>query len=398
MRGRAIALILLTGLLICASLSDTQRITIRMSEVLLANNTIHSQTTEPLVINGNLELAQESSGGVGTRSDPYRIQPESITADATCVRIENTTAFFVLQGGEYNIRFEDDIEGLSSTISQPVIILNHVEHGIIRNCLVSGGRNGIELNDSQDCTIDNCTIKKTEQGISLNVVDNCTIRDSRIFHNEDGIELQVATNLKIFNNIVYGNAFIGIKIGFYNENNSIYLNKIGWNRERNALDNGDNNSFISNSWSDYNGIGAYTIYGVKLSTDVDARSWRDTVPPTVGSLADVVIDVESTEEYLSWRCYDDYSDRYAIYINDVLEIQDLWDEEVIILRIDQLPVGTYDIILNVTDAAGNADQDSVMVTVISYMLGGIGTELVMLASGLTVVVFLVTILVIKKVG
>ena len=119
--------------------------------------------------------------------------------------------------------------------------------------------------------------------------------------------------------------------------------------------------------------------------------------PTIVDLRDIVIDVESTSEYITWTCSDSFPDRYEIFIDDNLEIQDLWDGEKVTFRIDQLPEGVYDVTLNVTDAAGNTRSGIVIVTVISYMLGGIGTELVMLASGVTLVVFLVIILIVKKV-
>lgn len=364
-------------------------------------NVVYSQTEEPLVIIGNAVLAQKSSGGVGTRNDPYLIQARTITSDRTCVQIENTTAFFVLTGGEYSI--DDGSNGFLSVIPQPVILLNRVRHGAIRNTYISGGEIGIEVVDSQDCNVENCTIRNTVEGVSLDTTDNCTVRDSSIFHNQIGIKSFVTSNLKVYNNVVYSNTYAGIEIGFFSENNTVYQNRIGWNEEWNAVDNGNNNAFtdgssIGNSWSDYVGTGVYEIYGIGGSIDIFASRLRDDVKPVIDSLDDVIIDVESTEEYLSWKCIEEYPNRYTIHINGELEIQGLWGGEEIDFQIAHLAVGSYDVILTVFDAAGNSHQDSVMVSVISFMLGGIGTELVMLASGVTVAIFLLLIFIIKKIG
>ena len=64
--------------------------------------------------------------------------------------------------------------------------------------------------------------------------------------------------------------------------------------------------------------------------------------------------------------------------------------------LDHLIVGTYMISITVSDGAGNSATDSISVIVVEFILGGLGTELVMIASGITLVVFLVMIVLVKK--
>ncbi len=361
----------------------------------MLHHSIPSQTSGPLVIIGNAEVARRSIRGAGTRSDPYIIDGKEILSDSTCVHIEDTTEYFILQGGEYTIKKE-------GTVKDPVILLKTVQHGTIRGSQINGGYQGIQLLNVQDCNIMGCVIKSATNGILLEDADNCTIRDSILLHNEIGTALMTTTNCRFLNNTIYANTLTGIDIGPYCENNTIYDNSVGWNDLWNAVDNGINNEFTNginrgNSWSDYNGSGSYIIHGNSQSTDEYPDILMDLFKPVISPVADRVIDVESVDEYLIWNCYDQYPDSYIIYIDDDVEVQDLWNEQRITQRIDQLPVGTYDITLKAIDAAGYYNNDTVRVTVISFMLGGIGTDLVLMASGITVAVFLVVIIVIKKV-
>ena len=191
-------IILLFFLITTIALSVYDSQTGDFPEVMLVNNSINSQTGESVVIIGDSELAAKSNGGSGTKNDPYRLRARTIESDETCIRIENTTAYFEIQGGKYEIDVDDPLD------SEPVIRLRGVEHGIIRDCYTSGGKFGIELLDVANINIENCMMRKSYIGISLDMGDNCTIRDSRIFHNEIGAYLLVATNSMIFNNSAIG--------------------------------------------------------------------------------------------------------------------------------------------------------------------------------------------------
>ena len=106
-----------------------------------------SQTDSRIVISSNIELAEQSSAGVGTRSDPYIIEGKTINA-STCVNIYDTTAFFVIRDSEFIHDASEYVYGERSTIR-----LFQVEHGIIENCHIRGGDIGIEIRASTDCSI-----------------------------------------------------------------------------------------------------------------------------------------------------------------------------------------------------------------------------------------------------
>ena len=111
---------------------------------------------------------------------------------------------------------------------------------------------------------------------------------------------------------------------------------------------------------------------------------------------DTAIDVETTGNVLTWIASDEYPDRYRIEIDGYLLSSSSWNGDPITTNLDALSVGSYSYVITVYDAVGNSVMDTVYVSVVSFVLGGIGTELVMIASGLTVAIFLVMMLIIKK--
>ena len=98
-----------------------------------------------IMITNNLELAEQSSSGVGTRSDPYIIEGLSINA-RYCLLITGTTAFFTIRDSEF-------IDYPSSRGGGAVVTLDQVSHGTIENCYVRGGEIAISISRSTDCSI-----------------------------------------------------------------------------------------------------------------------------------------------------------------------------------------------------------------------------------------------------
>jgi len=153
---------------------------------------------------------------------------------------------------------------------------------------------------------------------------------------------------------------------------------------------------IGNEWSDYSSSEEYSIVGTGNSTDPYATLLIDSDVPVVIQEPDSIIDIESNDESISWIANDRFPERYQIYVNNELKEDSVWDGSDITFSLDYLTEGTYTIDLNATDGAGNAGKDEVVVSVISFVLGGIGTELVMYASGITMACFVVIILLVKR--
>lgn len=352
-----------------------------------------SQSDGAIEMTSNAEMAQESSSGVGTRNDPYIIENKVINS-LDCVRISNTDAFFVIRNSEFS-------NGLYDNPGIVIIEFVNVEHGTIENCYIHGGDIGISFRGATDCHIVNSETYEAYDGILFDNSNNCTVVGSTSFGNAIGVMLANADYCDIINNSVYSNSARGIHLEAFSENNTIAGNEIGWNIDMNLLDNGVNTVFedgivFGNRWSDFNSSELYNIPGSGGTTDYFADLLIDISNPTLVGLQDTVVDVESTYEPLTWTATDYYHHQYQISIDGILEETGIWDGRPITFDLSSLNVGSYVIQLRVIDGAGNSASDAVSVTVISFILGGIGTELVMLASGATVVCFVIIVVVIKR--
>jgi len=351
---------------------------------------VPSQIEQPITIIGNIELSQRSSGGVGTRSDPYLISGLTIISAGISIDIQNTTAFFAIR----NCNLE------SRLVAEPVILLSNVENGLIQNCSLTGGSSGAYLLLSADCTIKESGFIDNSNGIQIDGSENCTILDCKAYKNNFGIRIGNSNGSIVTNNSVYGNSNRGVSVESFSMDTTIYQNKIGWNG-LNAYNNGNNTEFTNgidtgNAWSDYDGSGLYDIIGSIPSTDSFPTVLDDTVRPVIDSPVDRVFDIDSNGETLTWVASDDFAYSYTLYIDDINQDTVSWDGREITISLDALSAGTHTLVLNVQDAAGNVASDEVIATAVSFMLGGIGTEMVMWSSALTVAILILVVVIIKK--
>jgi len=348
---------------------------------------------DPIVITNNAELAAFSSDGVGTRSDPYVIEGLDVES-INCLSISDTTAFFVIRNSVFT-HYPGGV-GSSNTVS-----FTQVEHGTIESCYIRGGDVAIFISESNDCSVIDCMTFNAYDGILLDSSINCSVIDCRSFGNSIGAMLVRSSFCDIINSSIYGNTERGVHVEVLCENITIAGNNIGWNTNTNAIDNGNNTEFtdgivFGNNWSDFNESEDYEIQGIGNSTDYFARELTDGLTPTLYGRLDFVVDIESTGETITWDASDYFHYRYEIFVDDTIHVSEPWDGRRITLNLDEFEVGTYTLTVIVYDGAGNHASDEVIMSVISFVLGGIGTELVMLASGVTVVCFIAIILIIKR--
>ena len=353
------------------------------------------QTSDPIHITGNSDFASFGASGMGTLSDPYRFEDLVITSNTTSIVVEDTTAHFVIS----NCRIETDGTFVG-------IIFSNVENGRVLNCEITNTASGIIVADSSDVVLENTTIYSSDNGIALVGVLNSTISGCTLFYNYRGIVLDRTNQSQIRDNTVYANWHYGIDIGFFSNNNSIYGNSIGWNDatseiRHNAIDTGADNYFddnvsIGNQWSDFNETETYWIPGTANSSDSFAQLLEDDVAPIIVPNYDIAIDVDSVGYISTWMVYDVFPKYYLILENNLERVIAVWTGEDVSYGLDHLEMGSYTLTVVVVDGAGNEATDQILVSVVSFILIGIGTELVMIASGITVAIFVIVIVLSKK--
>ena len=390
-----VAALLVLSIAINASVSPSRQnsktITVRP-----IRNILNSQVeSENLTIKSNSDFALLGATGVGTRSEPYRIENLQISYAETCILVQDTTAYFVIS----NCRFETDD-------SSTAVRFSHVENGRVDNCKFTRGASGINLHGSIDCSITNSTFYGCWNGIVLYSSANSSVIENKIHNNNRGVLVENSQFCEILDNSIYSNSQYGIEITSYSSNNTIYGNSIGWNvisgeNEVNAIDSGVDNAFddgvsIGNYWDDYNSSEPYIISGTGSSTDDFAQLLVDNVNPALVPLNDIAIDANSNGNSITWQAYDLFPESYVIMQGGTIVKSAVWDGGEVTFDLDHLIVGTYAISIRVFDGAGNFATDSISVIVVEFILGGLGTELVMIASGITLVVFLVMIVLVKK--
>jgi len=366
--------------------------------LIVSQSRVHSPAqilTQTIVIDNDVDFVALGATGVGTRSDPYVLEDLVMSTIGSCIIVTGTTSFFRI----YNCILEADP-------NEPVIQFDNVENGQIILCEIKGGLSGIQFLSSVDCTVSNTTIYECWIGIQMGLTSNCTVAFSRISNNHRGLLFDSGEFNRIENNTIFSNTENGLEFAWGVSNNSVVGNRIGWNGvdgpgEENAIDHGEDNHFddgISrgNEWSDFNDTTPYTILGTSGSNDSYPVLLSDNIEPVISDVMDTAIDVETTGNVLTWIASDEYPDRYRIEIDGYLLSSSSWNGDPITTNLDALSVGSYSYVITVYDAVGNSVMDTVYVSVVSFVLGGIGTELVMIASGLTVAIFLVMMLIIKK--
>jgi hypothetical protein len=169
----------------------------------------------------------------------------------------------------------------------------------------------------------------------------------------------------------------------------------------NALDTGEDNYFddnisIGNYWSDFNETESYVIPGTANSIDSFAQLLEDDVTPVIVPNYDTAINVDIVGNTLTWLAYDVFPKNYMILENNLERVISVWTGGEVSYGLDHLEIGSYSIAVIVTDGAGNEAIDEIIVSVVSFILGGIGTLEVMIASGITVASFVIVVILSKR--
>ena len=432
----------------------------------------------PIMIANNDDFSLQGFTGQGTSENPFLLENVNITSDTPCIRIYNTTAYFVVRNsmiqGETN---SDDvgiyfynvsngmIEACTIRMRSPGLHFEESSFCEVQNCTVDEtSTNGITISNSNNCTIarcsldgpgsngiwlfradgcnttlnnitdfyhgiyvesshwftiSNCTIHSGGgNGIWVYAIADCSIVDNEIYHftkgifvaggyfiyidrnliysvSEEGILIRgdqfviarsniihhCSTGISIIgdtayhlitNNTIFSNEGFGIYDGPGPYSVDYYYNLLGWNSV-NAKDvqetiyfhnQWDDDISHGNFWSDYNGTGTYSVPGTDfIQVDNYPRKLTDSNIPLLGSPDDMIFELGTAGNDITWHVSDDFPLHYRLIINGS-DITYDWLGGHISENFDNTDVGIWNVTIQVVDCAQNNSTDTVWVTVL----------------------------------
>jgi len=353
---------------------------------------LESQYTEMGAIDITSETDFPDSGfsGEGTEVDPYVLDNVIINVTQAALSISETSVHFVIQDCVLYAGFV-------------AIVLNNVSNGVIEDCEIRASSAGISLFASEYIIIRDCDISLADSGILANSLDFGIISRCTFHHNDFGINYVQGNSSQINSCTFYANTEYGLRLSVYSGNITVFQNDFGWNGvpllggvflENNARDDGDNNTWISNRWSDFSSI-PYLIAGGR-SRDLSASLLADIVFPFVTSPDDLRYDEGETGNWVAWNATDEFPAEFTLLIDNNEIVTGSWLTETYNISVDGLELGSHNITIRFFDAAGNLVSDEVWVSVMSSIFGSEGTELVLYASLASIGSVIILIILIKR--
>jgi parallel beta-helix repeat protein len=113
--------------------------------------------------------------GSGTQEDPYMIENLLIAEDITCIRIQSTTAYFVIRNCYLTSDSREQSDGVR---------IYSASNGRVVNCTITGKGYGVYLYSAANCQVENCTIiDNNASGVVVRDSSSCRIISSRILGN-----------------------------------------------------------------------------------------------------------------------------------------------------------------------------------------------------------------------
>jgi len=222
--------------------------------------TSYINVLEPIIIDSNEDFVQlekdyEWCTGDGTEKNPYIIDDIHINAkefNRTCMNIENTDVYFIIQNSRFENSMRNDIDGFYSS----GICLMDVSNGKIINNNLSYNFHGIYISHCLDCEVlDNTflnhhNISKGKAIMLFNGFNNYIARND-ITNHYDGICAWNSVNNTIHQNTIT-NTLHNPETGLYfvdcNETTISENSLIGENGTYSAIEDigGENNLFFNN--------------------------------------------------------------------------------------------------------------------------------------------------------
>ena len=220
-------------------------------------------------MNSSFDMFEEISDfdfwvGNGSFTNPFRLEGQWLYTEGPCITVEDTSSFFELVDCVLISKFSCGI------------LISNASNGNIMNCNIKTGsiissRTGksILIENSSNIRIEGNIIQGSQYGISLESSQYCIIVNNIVTRNNIGLHLSESENNTISRNRIHHNTEAGISITTLSVNNIISENYLISNNNSNAIDDGIQNFWMTNSWSDYEGVGTYEVPGNASSMDAN---------------------------------------------------------------------------------------------------------------------------------
>ncbi|MHA2067597.1 MAG: right-handed parallel beta-helix repeat-containing protein, partial [Candidatus Thorarchaeota archaeon] len=180
----------------------------------LGNDTL----SDPIVIRSDFELRNMSLDrgwpGNGTASNPFIIEDLRIVTDSwSCILIQDVSEYhFVIRDCYFEAT--DQSFGVCVKIYESV-------NGIVENCEMVSGYQGMDFFGSTDCLIRACAIREVGCGINTTIASNITVEDNFVSDCYWAMMIGSADDIILRNNY-FDTSDIGI--GAYGSNDIIVTN------------------------------------------------------------------------------------------------------------------------------------------------------------------------------
>lgn len=269
---------------------------------------------------------------------------------------------------------------------------------------------GFYLYNTDTCFLRRNSVRGLMVGVLLQSAIRCNVRESLVYRCEVGIRLDNSFECNIIENRVYANSETGIVATRFTRENVFYENYIGFNAvkyvqgqyvEGNAIDQGilnawDDGSGRGNNWSDYVTNQTYQIPGLTESLDQYPSLLDVRKNPSLSGTSNLVFITGSIGHLVQWNASDFLPVSYQMYLNNRLIKQGWWENSQYTFNASLLITGVYNLTLAIYNGAGNVSRDQVFINVLEDVFSEIGTEYVVLASGLSLILVFLALYVIKR--
>jgi parallel beta-helix repeat protein len=262
---------------------------------------------------------------------------------------------------EDNLLYNNSNHGIDLTLSENCTIRNNEIH---EHLDIDSESCGVHIHESDRATLQDNTIFDNYIGIQDFRSDLCNLTGNVVNNNNfHGIQVNESENCFVFDNLVYDTISTGIYLVQTNACR-IIANDIGWN-EQNAIEtdsigsNHWNDGSIGNWWSDWTGIGFYSIYNTSDGIQND-----DMHPAKSLDLENkTAVQLEISDLRLDWTASAKNPDTFEVLIDGTSTQLEIWNGSNLNINLEGIHVGVYNATLTIYHYSGHHMSSSLNLTI-----------------------------------